>query len=98
MRGGHTSAKCRLCAKAYAKRWDAQKSSWQLALNCLFRGSAHCAPCPPTQLIARRQTTYSAAMPSARPDQLWVADIAYVPTLAGFLFLAVVMECSAAAS
>jgi putative transposase len=27
-----------------------------------------------------------------RPDQLWVADITYVPTLAGFLFLAVVMD------
>jgi putative transposase len=30
-----------------------------------------------------------------RPDRLWVADITYVPTLAGFLFLAVVMDvCS----
>ena len=27
-----------------------------------------------------------------RPDQLWVADITYVPTLVGFLFLAVVMD------
>ena len=27
-----------------------------------------------------------------RPDWLWVADITYVPTLAGFLFLAVVMD------
>ena len=27
-----------------------------------------------------------------RPDRLWVADITYVPTLAGFLFLAVVMD------
>ena len=26
------------------------------------------------------------------PDQLWVADITYVPTLAGFLFLAVVLD------
>ncbi len=26
------------------------------------------------------------------PDQLWVADITYIPTLAGFLFLAVVMD------
>jgi putative transposase len=30
-----------------------------------------------------------------RPDQLWVADITYVPTWAGFLFLAVVLDaCS----
>ncbi len=27
-----------------------------------------------------------------RPDGLWVADITYLPTLAGFLFLAVVMD------
>ncbi|MGH8524281.1 MAG: IS3 family transposase [Gammaproteobacteria bacterium] len=27
-----------------------------------------------------------------RPDRLWVADITYVPTLASFLFLAVVMD------
>jgi putative transposase len=30
-----------------------------------------------------------------RPDQLWVADITYIPTWAGFLFLAVVLDaCS----
>jgi putative transposase len=29
------------------------------------------------------------------PDRLWVADITYIPTLAGFLFLAVVLDvCS----
>lgn len=27
-----------------------------------------------------------------RPDQLWVADITYIPTWAGFLFLAVVLD------
>jgi putative transposase len=27
-----------------------------------------------------------------RPDPLWVADTTYLPTLAGFLFLAVVMD------
>jgi len=26
------------------------------------------------------------------PDQLWVADITYIPTLAGFLYLAVVLD------
>src|SRR3954451_1979564 len=26
------------------------------------------------------------------PNQLWVADIAYVPTMAGFLYLAVVLD------
>ena len=26
------------------------------------------------------------------PDQLWVADITYIPTWAGFLYLAVVMD------
>jgi putative transposase len=29
---------------------------------------------------------------AAAPDQLWVADITYVPTMAGFLFLAVVLD------
>lgn len=29
---------------------------------------------------------------ASRPDQLWVADITYVPTWAGFLFLAVVLD------
>lgn len=29
---------------------------------------------------------------AARPDQVWVADISYIPTLAGFLFLAVVVD------
>lgn len=29
---------------------------------------------------------------AAGPDQLWVADITYVPTLAGFLFLAIVLD------
>ncbi len=28
----------------------------------------------------------------SRPDQLWVADITYIPTWAGFLFLAVVVD------
>ncbi len=27
-----------------------------------------------------------------RPDRLWVADITYVPTWSGFLFLAVVLD------
>lgn len=29
---------------------------------------------------------------AAGPDQLWVADITYVPTLAGFLFVAIVLD------
>ncbi len=29
---------------------------------------------------------------AGRPDQLWVADITYIPTWAGFLFLAVVLD------
>src|SRR3954447_19066107 len=32
---------------------------------------------------------------AAAPDRLWVADITYVPTWAGFLYLAVVLDaCS----
>src|ERR1700678_3405523 len=29
---------------------------------------------------------------AAGPDQLWVADITYVPTSAGFLFVAIVLD------
>ena len=44
------------------------------------------APAP--DLVAR-------AFSAARPDQLWVADITYIPTWAGFLYLAIVLDvCS----
>ena len=39
---------------------------------------------PAPDLVNRKFRRFSA------PDQLWVADITYIPTLAGFLFLAVV--------
>ena len=38
--------------------------------------------------LVQRQFTAEA------PDRLWVADITYVPTGAGFLYLAVVVACS----
>jgi putative transposase len=41
--------------------------------------------CPADDLVKRDFTTSS-------PDQLWVADITYVPTDAGFLYLAVVLD------
>jgi hypothetical protein len=47
----------------------------------LRRDDARLAP----DLIARNFT-------AARPDRLWVADITYVPTWAGFLFLTVVLD------
>ena len=40
---------------------------------------------PAPDLVERKFT-------AAAPDQLWVADITYVPTYAGFLFLAVVLD------
>ena len=40
---------------------------------------------PAPDLVDRRFT-------AERPDQLWVADITYVPTSAGFLFVAVVLD------
>jgi putative transposase len=43
---------------------------------------------PAPDLVERHFVAY-------RPDQLWVADITYVPTWAGFLYLAVVLDvCS----
>jgi putative transposase len=40
---------------------------------------------PAPDLVERQFT-------AAAPNRLWVADIAYVPTWAGFLFLAVVVD------
>lgn len=40
---------------------------------------------PANDLVARRFT-------AERPDPLWVADITYVPTAAGFLYLAIVLD------
>ncbi len=40
---------------------------------------------PASDLVLRR-------FAAERPDQLWVADITYVPTPAGFLFLTVVLD------
>jgi len=40
---------------------------------------------PSTDLVQRQFT-------ATAPNQLWVADITYVPTLAGFVFLAVVLD------
>lgn len=47
------------------------------------RGAKETAPAPD---LVRRDFTVS------RPDQLWVADITYVPTWSGFLYLSVVMD------
>jgi len=41
--------------------------------------------CPAPDLVERNFT-------ATAPDQLWVADITYVPTWAGFLYLAVVLD------
>ena len=41
---------------------------------------------PPAPDLANRQFT------AAAPDRLWLADITHVPTAAGFLFLAVVLD------
>jgi putative transposase len=40
---------------------------------------------PAADLVARNFT-------AASPDQLWVADITYIPTWAGFLYLAIVLD------
>jgi putative transposase len=41
--------------------------------------------CPAPDLVERNFTVTA-------PDQLWVADITYIPTWAGFLYLAVVLD------
>src|SRR5207302_2856221 len=41
---------------------------------------------------ASGQTAFDRDFNAAGPNQLWVADITYVPTMAGFLYLAVVLD------
>ena len=60
----------------------------------LRRVSRRCFP-----TTTRRKTSHKPAhdlvgrdFRAAGPDRLWVADITYVPTAAGFLFLAVVLD------
>ena len=43
-------------------------------------------------VAARRRTWWSATSRRQAPDRLWVADITYIPTWAGFLYLAVVLD------
>ena len=50
---------------------------------CTTRRDRDARPAP--DLVSRQFT-------ASRPDQLWVADITYIPTWSGFLFLAVVLD------
>jgi transposase InsO family protein len=43
-------------------------------------------------MAGRRRISSSATSRPTGPDQLWVADITYIPTWAGFLYLAVVLD------
>jgi putative transposase len=51
-----------------------------------FRTTVRDETARPAPDLVERQFT------AARPNQLWVADITYVPTWAGFLYLAVVVD------
>jgi putative transposase len=51
-----------------------------------FRTTVRDETARPAPDLVERQFT------AASPDQLWVADITYVPTWAGFLYLAVVVD------
>ena len=43
-------------------------------------------------LSAGRRIWWSGNFVADRPDALWVADVTYVPTAEGFLYLAVVLD------
>ena len=45
-----------------------------------------------TRTTGPRPTLVDRDFSAAGPNQLWVADITYVPTMAGFLYLAVVLD------
>ena len=49
---------------------------------------------PPIQAPSGTGKIYVTASPLIveKPNELWMADTAFIPTLAGFLFLAVVMH------
>src|SRR3954465_2746076 len=64
----------------------------QLELEGISRRGKRCrttipdpAAAPAPDLVARRFT-------AARPNELWLADITYLPTREGWLFLAVVLD------
>jgi transposase InsO family protein len=52
-----------------------------LCVTTTFKGDGRQAP----DLVERTFTARA-------PDRLWVADITYIPTWAGFLYLAVVLD------
>ena len=43
-------------------------------------------------MLIKPQTWCNVKFTAEAPDRLWVADITYVPTRAGFLYLAVVLD------
>ena len=50
------------------------------------------APRPRAARPRQRPTSSSATSPPTRPDELWFADITYVPTWQGWLYLAAVVD------
>jgi putative transposase len=68
----------------------------QAAAHCWHRGRP---PAPSAWLTRRDQATPPAPdlvgrqFTTERPNALWVADITYVPTWSGWLYLGVVLDC-----
>ncbi|RPH56476.1 MAG: IS3 family transposase, partial [Acidobacteria bacterium] len=75
-----------------AARCTVERLMREMGLRGVVRGrawkittQADPADARPADLVDRQFT-------ATRPNQLWVADITFIPTWAGFLFLAVVMD------
>ena len=63
----------------------------QLGLQGVRRGKPH-KTTTPTPSVARLADLVARDFSAARPNQLWVADLTYVATWAGFVYVALVID------
>jgi len=69
----------------------------ELGLEGVRRGKAH-KTTTPDETTARPADLVDRHFAAQRPDQLWVADLTYVATWSGFVYVAFVVDASAASS
>jgi transposase InsO family protein len=63
-----------------------------LGLRGAVRGRAWCTTTTPDDAMARPRDLVQRQFRATRPNRLWVADLTYVATWTGFVYLAVVID------
>ena len=63
-----------------------------MGLRGVTRGRAKRVTTTPDAALARPQDLVERRFEATRPDQLWVADITYVPTVTGFVYVAFIID------